>query len=136
MKKLTNKLLVVAAALAAVAGAASAQSMKVKVPFSFSVQRSVLPAGNYMVTPVSGLAGHPIFNLRNTDNNRPLLVMPVASLAAGEKAYTDAKLVFRCIEGDCALAQIWTGSPEGAYELSPPKGGWNGRIRVEIKSTN
>ena len=61
---------------------------------------------------------------------------PVSSLAAGEKAYTDAKLVFSCIEGDCALAQIWTGSPEGAYELSPPKGGWNGRIRVEIKSTN
>lgn len=136
MKTLTNKLMIMAAALSAAAGVASAQSMNVKVPFSFSVQKSAMPAGNYTVSPLSGTRAHPIFNLRNTDTNKPILIMPMAALDTGTKDYGSAKLVFRCAEGNCALAQIWTGSPTGAYELSPPKGGWNGSIRVEIKSTN
>lgn len=135
MKTLKNKLMIVAATVAAAAGTASAQSMTVKVPFSFSVQKSVLPAGNYMVSPLGGNTARPIFNLRNTDTKRPFLIMPIAALDTG-RGYGEAKLVFRCLEGDCALAQIWTGSPAGAYELNPPKGGWNGKIRVEIKSTN
>lgn len=135
MKTLTNKLMVAAAALTAAAGMASAQSMNVKVPFSFSVQKSEMPAGNYTVSSLHTGAGR-LFNLRNTDINKPVLIMPMAALDTGTRDYGNAKLVFRCAEGNCALSQIWTGTPAGAYELTPPKGGWNGSIRVEIKSTN
>lgn len=136
MKTLTNKLMIVAAAVAAAAGTASAQSMIVKVPFSFSVEKSEMPAGNYTVTRLHQSGGQPIFNLRNTDTNRARLIVPLVAVDTGAKAYGDTKLVFRCLEGDCRLAQIWTGSLAGAYQLAPPKGGWDGRIRVEIKSTN
>ena len=50
MKNLAHKLMVVAAAMAAVAGTVSAQSMKAEVPFSFKVSGTVMPAGTYMVT--------------------------------------------------------------------------------------
>lgn len=136
MKKLTNRMMVVAAALAAVAGMASAQSMSLKVPFAFSVDKSVLPAGNYEVTPSHTYTGHPIFNLRNTDTSTPHLVMSLAGLDAGNKAYSDAKLVFRCTDGACALSQIWTGSAVGAYAVAMPKAGAGEKIRIEVKATS
>ena len=120
MKKLTNTLMVVAAALAAVAGTASAQSMSLKVPFSFSVEKSTLPAGNYVVSSGHTYTGHPIFNLRNTDTKKPHLVMALSAVDAGYKTYSDAKLVFRCAGDDCALSQIWTGSAIGAYAVRTP----------------
>jgi hypothetical protein len=132
MKKLTNRMMVVAAALAAVAGMASAQSMSLKVPFAFSVEKSVLPAGNYEVTPTHTYTGHPIFILRNADTRKPHLVMSLAGLDAGRTAYSDAKLVFRCTDGECALSQIWTGSLAGAYAVAMPKAGSGEKIRIKV----
>lgn len=133
MKKLTNRMMVVAAALAAVAGVASAQSMSLKVPFSFSVEKATLPAGNYVVTPSHTYTGHPIFNVRNTDTGKPHLVMSLAGVDAGNKAYSDAKLVFRCADGACALSQIWTGTA-GAYAVAMPQAGAGEKIRIEVRA--
>ena len=58
MKNLANKLMVVAAAMAAVAGTVSAQSMKAEVPFSFKVSGTVMPAGTYMVTAAHHTSGN------------------------------------------------------------------------------
>lgn len=132
MKKLTNRMMVVAAAMAAVAGMASAQSMSLKVPFSFSVDKSTLPAGNYVVTPSHTYTGHPIFNLRNTDTRKPHLVLPMSSLDTGYKTYGNAKLVFRCADGACALSQIWTGSALGAYAVPVPKAVSGEKIRIKV----
>ena len=120
MKSLTNTLMVAAAALAAVAGAASAQSMKAEVPFSFQVANTVMPAGTYRITPSGTLGGTPLFRVASADLKNPVLVMPVAA-HAGDSAYTEAKLVFQCSSGHCALSQIWTGAAAGAYDLRTPQ---------------
>ena len=122
MKSLTNKLMIAAAAMAAVAGAASAQSMKAEVPFSFQVAGVVMPAGTYNVTTSSRATSIPMFRLLNTETHRPVLVMPSGS-HEDARQYTDAKLVFSCGTGTCALAQIWTGSGSGAYDLHTSKAG-------------
>lgn len=120
MKSLTNTFMVAAVALAAVAGAASAQTMKAEVPFSFEVAGMVMPAGTYHVTPSSTMGGTPLFRIANADLKNPVLVKPVVA-HGGATAYTEAKLVFRCSGGNCALSQIWTGSDIGSYDLNTPK---------------
>lgn len=119
MKTLTSKLMVVAAAIAAVAGAASAQSMKAEIPFSFKVSGTTMPAGAYLVTAGPNMNGRPVFRLLNTDVSKPVLAVPAGKHDGS--SYEPAKLVFRCTGGNCALAQIWTGSGIGAYDLYTPK---------------
>ena len=132
MKSLTNTLMVAAAAMAAVAGAASAQSMKVEVPFAFRVSGTVMPAGTYQVSTSSAMTSRPTFRLLNTELKRPVLAMPVGELGTGENSRV-AKLVFRCGDGACALAQIWTGTGHGAYYLPSPKSSHDDKAMVEIK---
>ena len=139
MKSLTNKLMVAAAAMAAVAGAASAQSMTAEVPFSFQVAGVVMPAGTYNVSTSHRATNIPIFRLLNTESHQPVLVMPRGSHDSGSgdntRQYTDAKLVFSCATGTCALAQIWTGSGSGAYDLHTPKTGRNEASLIAIPLT-
>jgi len=135
MKRSAMQLMVLAAAISAAANVASAQSMTLKVPFSFSVRKIEMPAGNYRLSSTRTYTGQPVFNLMNTDTMRPIALMPTAPLSAGEKGYTDAKLVFRCSGAQCVLAQIWTGTHLGAFELPTPKSGADEKIRIEIRPT-
>ena len=121
MKNLVNKMMVAAAAMAVVAGVASAQGMKAEVPFSFHAAGASMPAGTYWVTPLSQLNGTPMFRLLNSDEKKPVVVLSRTELTKGKGIYTDAKLVFRCSDGDCSLAQIWTGTGRGAFEVPAPK---------------
>jgi hypothetical protein len=121
MKSLTNKLMVAAAAMAVVAGAASAQSMKAEVPFSFRVSGTTMPAGSYLLTETRNANGAPLFRLLNTDVSKSVLSQTIGQHTKGVGADSPAKLVFLCGDGTCALAQIWTGNGNGAYDLHTPK---------------
>ncbi len=116
MKSLTNKLMVAAAAVAAAAGAASAQTMKVDVPFAFQVAGTEMPAGSYLVTPVSTSTNIPVLRMASTVAPKPVLVRPLSTHDQGVNPKNDAKLVFSCAGGNCSLAQIWAGTV-GAYDL-------------------
>ena len=128
MKTLTNSLMIAAVAMAAVAGEAKAQSMKAEVPFSFQVSGKTMAAGSYLVSTRAN-SGIPMFRLLNTDSKAPVIAV------AAETRYESgpAKLVFRCGEGGCVLAQIWSGTA-GAYNLSLPKAGPSDRAMIEIKA--
>lgn len=134
MKSLTNRLMVVAAAVAAVAGVASAQTMKVEVPFSFQASGAVMPAGTYSIALREGYSSVPIFRLLNSEAKRSALVMPTQAHNKGAGRYTEAKLIFRCADGSCALAQVWTGTPLGAYDLPAPKGARTQAALVEVRA--
>jgi len=134
MKSLTNKLMVAAAAIAAVAGVASAQSMRAEVPFSFRVAGTVMPAGSYVVSGGYNQTGIPIFRLLNMGAHGSVLVKPLVQHDGG-KQYTEAKLVFRCGTGKCALAQIWTGSGIGAFDLHTPKSSREEAALITIAAT-
>src|SRR5690348_9445222 len=120
MKSLLNKMMLAAAAMAAVAGVASAQGIKAEVPFSFHAAGTVMPAGTYWVSPTSGLNGTAMFRLLNVGEKKPVLVLSRGGVTKGKGLYSDAKLVFRCSDGTCSLAQIWTGTARGAYDFPAP----------------
>jgi len=93
------------------AGSAFAQTTKIKVdvPFNFVVNRTLMPAGTYMISSV-GMGGTLIF--QGLDNNALKLVN--ASYDAASKPSENTKLVFRCYGERYFLSQIWTeGSDRG-----------------------
>jgi len=93
------------------AGSAFAQTTKIKVdvPFNFVVNRTLMPAGTYMISSV-GMGGTLIF--QGLDNNALKLVN--ASYDAASKPSENTKLVFRCYGERYFLSQIWSaGSDRG-----------------------
>lgn len=119
MKSMMNHLMVAAVAMAAVAGVASAQTLKVEVPFAFRASGTVMPAGTYYVVSRPTGSGVPIFRVLNLDAKRGILAS--AGLKHEGASNGEAKLVFRCYDSSCTLAQIWTGSAVGAYDIPMPK---------------
>jgi hypothetical protein len=107
-----NMLLALAALLIA-AGSAYAQSARFNVPFQFTVDKTVMPAGSYFIKsafPDLGDSGVLIIQNGQAGRSRYFTTNnPVRSL--GAQAQT--KLVFHCYGGSCFLLQVWTGSNVG-----------------------
>jgi hypothetical protein len=104
-----NVLLALAALLIA-AGSAYAQSIKFQVPFQFTIDNMVMPAGYYWIESShdSGLLAIEGLD-RQTSPKRFLNANPVESLG---RQY-EAKLIFNCYGGSCFLSQVWTGNNVG-----------------------
>ena len=127
MKKLTTRLMIAAAALVVVAGVASAQTMTASIPFEFRAGNRVMEPGTYWVGDLQTLSGAPIYRILNQESHKTVVLMPQAPVDR-EKAWEasgQAKLVFACTSGSCALAEIYTGSGSHAYTFSHPKLGKN-----------
>ena len=124
MKKLTTKLMIAAAALVVAAGAASAQQMRADIPFAFRAGDKVMAPGTYRVGTLSKQTGARIFLLRNENSHRSVIVAAQAGVDPQKawKTEGNAKLVFACGSGRCALAQLWSGeSGDPAYTFRRPK---------------
>lgn len=88
--------------------------MHVTVPFSFSVEGTVLPAGRYLVTnPAPGNAN--LVQIRSEDGKSSAIVLTY-SVDPGMRSPHRPDLVFKNINGTECLAQIWAdpGSPGNA----------------------
>ena len=87
-----------------VAGSAFAQQkIQSNVPFSFTVNKTVLPAGAYTISPI-GTSG--IFVLKGDDNKTINAMSPhaVESLNPADRT----KLVFHCYGREhCFLYEVW-----------------------------
>jgi hypothetical protein len=118
MKSMTSKFLTLAATLAIAATTASAQvTLKAAVPFSFEISghHQVLPAGNYTVSREGR-----IWQFTNVDTRNRALAPAVAPMES--KRTDEARLVFQCRAGNCALRNIQTGHGEmGAYWPAPKR---------------
>jgi hypothetical protein len=121
MKQLTTKLMIAAAALMMTAGAASAQAMKVEIPFEFRAGNHVMEPGTYRVDNVSPRINLPIFRLLNMHSGGSIALLPQAPVDP-QKGWAEgnAKLVFACTSGSCALAEVWDGSGSYAYTFHGP----------------
>lgn len=115
MKNVT-KMAIAAAALLVAAGTVSAQSMKAEIPFNFQAGGKTMTAGAYHLTRAFG--SPPMITLWDTYTHESAIVVGTARI--GDSYATAAKLVFRCTGSDCALQQVWTGSPGDNFELSVP----------------
>ena len=79
--------------------------------------------GTYQVDNLSPQSGTPIFRLLEVRSHRSRVIVPQAKAdpQQGWKAEGNAKLVFACVSGSCALAQLWSGAESYAYQFASPK---------------
>jgi hypothetical protein len=117
MKRITARvsLMVVVLLFAAASFGQQHQTLNFKadVPFEFSVGKTTLPAGEYLVTEI---ANHTLA-LRNSSNRETTIFMagPAISLAG-----LSPNLKFQFEDGHAALSEVWSNGGIG-YQLSVPK---------------
>ena len=104
--------LAVALTLLLAAGSAFAQSnaIRASIPFNFIVNKTTLPAGDYVISTMGG-AGQTLL-IRNAEGKSVKTVN--ANHVQSSEAATTTKLVFRCYGDRYFLAQVWKrGSDQG-----------------------
>ena len=127
-----RNVLLALAALLITAGSAYARSFKFQVPFQFTIDKMVMPAGYYWIES-SDVSRSVIIqgSDRQTASKSFFNSDTVESLDAQYKA----KLIFHCYSGSCFLSQVWTGNKvgrqltESSQELQLAKQGTEPRVR-------
>ncbi len=120
----TNTMILTAAAMALgmTASAASEGSFKAEVPFAFQIGSQKYAAGQYEATVNIGTGGFRMLVIMQAGSGRSKVAM-TTGIVSPESANSDSstpKLVFRCGDNGCALAQLWTGqSPIGMMFRAP-----------------
>src|SRR5678816_749291 len=104
--------------------------VKANVPFNFIVNKTDLPAGEYMIQPV-GSSGSAMA-IQGLDNQVVNLVLPHACQAA--EAQKTSKLVFHRYGSQYFLAQIWTEGNDRGQEL--PKSGREREVAMDYPAQN
>jgi hypothetical protein len=122
MKKLTTKFMIATATLVVAAGFASAQTMTAGIPFEFRAGNQVMAPGTYQVDRLATQTGVPIYKLLDVHSRRSIALLAQASVDR-RTGWTEenAKLVFACTSGSCALAELWSGSESHGYAFARPK---------------
>lgn len=113
--------LLIAAALALFGTmAASAQTVDVKanVPFSFTVNRATLPAGEYSLKSMDEQGA--ALAIRDLNSKTANLVL--SSSCRSPKSASQTKLVFHRYGNHYFLSQIWIEGSEAGRELRPSAG--------------
>jgi hypothetical protein len=102
-----------------VAASAFAQNIHVRanVPFSFSIDKGTLPAGQYEIRAIDAAGGHVLaINNGEAKMGRMFLTNPVSRAAS--LAYPEnAKLVFKRYGDQYFLSQIWVPGSNTGREL-------------------
>src|ERR1035437_3438281 len=104
MKRLTNSMATAAAVLMVTAGVASAQSsMKVEVPFAFSVGNKVMEPGTIWLGLVDSRTGSGPITVNNSATQRTYFVLPKSESDAPRRWIERGppKLTFDCTSVAC-----------------------------------
>jgi hypothetical protein len=115
------------------AGSAFAQTQTIvaNVPFSFSVNRTSMPAGPYSISSMGN--GGSVLLIRSTDGNAVKLITPNRTEAL--KPSERSRLLFHCYGGDhCFLYQIWVSGAKSGREL--PKSSFENEVAANIRARN
>lgn len=90
--------------------AQSAQPLQANVPFAFTVQETILPAGSYQFT-YNNTAHTLSIRALNRDSRGAFVTAEPTS--APNSSTERARLTFHCYGKSCYLAQAWQGSSTG-----------------------
>jgi hypothetical protein len=120
-KLMTGKLLL-GATVALFGNIAWGQQMLIaNIPFGFRTAGTTLPSGKYEI--VTGLGtSTDMARLYNVESKKAILVVfngPVYQPVNGSTK--PARLVFRCGEAGCALAEVWPSSTSQGWRLHQPR---------------
>jgi hypothetical protein len=105
------------------------ESITVTIPFGFSVQGRVLPAGTYVMRQLrdepDAPGGDPndcLYQIQSEDRRGPMTSMQTTSLGADSHMTDRTKLVFNKYGDQYFLSQIWaSGEPQGHAVLKSHK---------------
>ena len=116
--------------LMVVAGSAMAQNrVEANVPFNFTVSRTAMPAGQYVISKV-GSSGNNLL-VQSYDKNAAKLVMPNRAEISSPSKTT--KLVFHCYgKEQCFLYQIWVEGMQRGQQF--PKSALENEIEARLRS--
>ena len=119
MKTLFGKFVRFALVLTIGSAAATAQittQMGFKMSQSFVVENTTLPAGSYLITPVSG-TDQSVVQIRNTTTDASVMV--AVELVQPDAGQSGDHLVFNRYKKVLALSQIFPGGGNQGYQLVP-----------------
>ena len=105
-----RKVLIVVAGLLMAVGFVNAQnvsSSSFDVPFQFSINNMVLPAGTYLVQRANTPMGDPAMLSIRQANRKGAAQMFITNAVESTKSSEQPKLVFNCYGSDCFLSQVW-----------------------------
>jgi hypothetical protein len=94
--------------------AQTGEPIQANVPFAFTVQDTTLAAGNYQLTYSN--SAH-ILWIRGLDQNAGAAFATARPSDASGPSDSQGKLVFRCYDKICYLAQVWHGRDSGSRGL-------------------
>lgn len=109
LKSLSTMTLVGVACLSA-AFAQSAQPLQAEIPFAFTVQGSILPAGSYQFTYNN--TSHRL-SIRGLNQNSGSVFATAAPMSASNHSTERARVAFHCYGKTCYLAEAWQDSSLG-----------------------
>jgi hypothetical protein len=119
MRTLVGRLVLLALVLTIGTAAASAQittQMGFKMSQSFVVENTTLPAGSYLITPVSG-TDQSVVQIRNTTTDAGVMVG--VELVQPDAGQSGSQLVFNKYKKVLALSEIFPGGENQGYKLLP-----------------
>jgi hypothetical protein len=108
----------------------STQPIQAKVPFTFTVHDTTLPAGDYRLTYSDTASILTIRGAQGTPGGAFVRALPQSAPGASEQS---AKLVFQCHDKSCYLAQVWQGSISGDRSLEVPEPAHERRLAFETR---
>lgn len=109
----------IAAALALAAPVAFGQTtLKADVPFAFVAGGVQWPAGEYEVRS-DQQNGSAVVTIRNAESGRGAVMLAQSPLIG--KSLDQPKLMFKCGDGPCRMAEVWDGRSTG-WQLALPRG--------------
>jgi len=112
-RSIYGALILLAAALMISVPMVQAQSqLKADVPFAFSVDKQMMPAGNYEIRSLN----ERVLILRNLDTKQAWMLMKSQDVQASKMQ--NAKLVFHQCDDQYFLSQIWKGSSDTGIEFA------------------
>lgn len=118
MTKMFSTIILSGLAMMSTAYAQSSQPIQAKVPFAFTVQGTILAAGNYRLTYSDTARILYVRGVEGTWGGAFVLARPESAPGASKQS---AKLVFQCHDKACCLAQVWQGSISGDRRLEVPQ---------------
>lgn len=95
-------------------GQAAPHFIKVSVPFEFSINGKLFPAGDYVLACTPGQ-----IQLRDRDTHA--LATLITHSVEAQSNPSKPKLVFIQVDGTPALARVWLQDSRSGYELARPK---------------
>ena len=128
MKKQALSLVGVLSLLLVAGSAFAQQKIQSNVPFSFTVNKTVLPAGAYTISPI-GTAGFLV--LKGDDNETISFMSPHAVESANPADRT--KLAFHCYGREhCFLYEVWIQGENRGRQL--PKTAVENELAARLRS--